>query len=58
MLSKTIYLSFFYAFFLACFFLERILFALFNFRSTFKDGITEPLGSFVHGFSMDLSAAG
>lgn len=58
MLSKTIYLSFFYAFFGACFFLERILFALFNFRSTFKDGITEPLGSFVHGFSMDLSAAG
>ena len=37
MLSKSIYLSFFYIFFLMCFFLERILFSLFNFRDTFKD---------------------
>ncbi len=58
MLSKSIYLSFFYIFFLVCFILERILFALFNFNDTFKDGIVEPLRSFVHGFPMDLSAAG
>lgn len=58
MLSKSIYLSFFYIFFLVCFILERILFALFNFSDTFKDGIVEPLRSFVHGFPMDLSAAG
>ncbi len=58
MLSKAIYLSFFYIFFLVCFFLERILFALFNFGNTFKDGIAEPIRSFVHGFPMDLSATG
>lgn len=58
MLSKSIYLSFFYIFFLVCFLLERILFALFNFRDTFKDGIVEPSRSFVHGFPMDLSATG
>ena len=58
MLSKAIYLSFFYIFFLMCFFLERILFSLFNFRDTFKDGIVEPSRSFVHGFPMDLSTAG
>lgn len=58
MLSKAIYLSFFYIFFLVCFLLERILFALFNFGNTFKDGIAEPIRSFVHGFPMDLSATG
>ena len=58
MLSKAIYLSFFYIFFLVCFFLERILFTLFNFGNTFKDGIAEPIRSFVHGFPMDLSTAG
>lgn len=58
MLSKVIYLSFFYIFFLVCFLLERILFALFNFGNTFKDGIAEPIRSFVHGFPMDLSATG
>ncbi|MEE1063350.1 MAG: hypothetical protein UH071_06745, partial [Paludibacteraceae bacterium] len=34
------------------------MFALFNFNSTFKDGIVEPVRSFVHGFPMDLSATG
>ncbi len=58
MLSKLIYLSFFYIFFLTCFILERVLFAFFNFNSTFKDGLVEPVRSFVHGFPMDLSAAG
>lgn len=58
MLSKLIYLSFFYIFFLACFILERVLFAFFNFSSSFQKGIAEPIRSFVHGFSMDLSATG
>ncbi|MCQ2188314.1 MAG: sulfatase-like hydrolase/transferase [Paludibacteraceae bacterium] len=58
MLSKFFYLSFFYIYFMMCFILERILFALFNYSNTFRDGITEPIKSFVHGFSMDLSAAG
>lgn len=58
MLSKSIYLSFFYIFFLMCFILERILFALFNFKNSFQDGIVSPMKSFVHGFSMDLSATG
>ncbi len=58
MLSKGIYLSFFYLYFMMCFILERILFALFNFNSTFQNGISEPIRSFVHGFPMDLSASG
>lgn len=58
MLSKSIYLLFFYLFFLMCFILERIIFALFNFSATFQNGILEPIKSFVHGFPMDLSAAG
>ncbi|MBQ0155001.1 MAG: sulfatase-like hydrolase/transferase [Bacteroidales bacterium] len=58
MLSKGIYLSFFYVYFMMCFILERILFALFNFNNSFKDGIVEPIKSFAHGFPMDLSAAG
>ncbi|MCQ2190726.1 MAG: sulfatase-like hydrolase/transferase [Paludibacteraceae bacterium] len=58
MLSKGIYLSFFYLYFMMCFILERILFAFFNFDNSFKDGLAEPIKSFVHGFPMDLSAAG
>lgn len=58
MLSKGIYLSFFYLFFMMCFILERILFAFFNFSNSFKNGVAETIRSFVHGFPMDLSAAG
>ncbi len=58
MLSKLIYLVFFYLFFLMCSIVERILFSLFNYRNTFQDGIGYPIKSFVHGFSMDLSATG
>ncbi len=41
-----------------CFFVERILFALFNYNTTFSDGVVLPLKSFAHGFPMDLSATG
>lgn len=58
MLSKAIYLSFFYLYFLMCFILERILFSLFNFEKTFEDGIALPAKSFLHGFPMDLSTSG